>query len=202
MTERRIVMFNQVSADGFFSDSEGGLDWVVSDPELHRRAVASMPHTDTLLLGRRTYENFAAFWPGALNDLKKAGPHGENKADPGFLAMAEWLNETKKLVASRTLSRVEWNNSELIPELEPSVVRSLKRQPGRGILIFGSGTLVSQLTEARLIDEYRFVVCPVLLGSGHSLLRGVSSRLQVHLAEAAPLPSGNVLLTYTSAPNG
>lgn len=198
MTERRIVMFNQVSADGFFSDSSGGLDWVVSDPEAHRRAVASMPETDAMLFGRRTYENFAAFWPGALKDLKKAGPHGENKADPAFLAMAQWLNETKKLVASRTLARADWNNSEVVPELTPEVVRALKRRPGKDILIFGSGTVVSQLSEALLIDEYRFVVCPVLLGSGQPLLRGVSLRRKLALKEAVALPSGNVLITYVA----
>ncbi|MDF3066005.1 MAG: deaminase [Polyangiaceae bacterium] len=196
MTERRIVMFNQVSADGFFSDSSGALDWVVNDPDVHRRAVARMPETGGILFGRRTYENFAAFWPGALADLQKAGPHGENKADPAFAAMAHWLNDTKKLVASRTLTRVDWNNTEVMPELNVQVVRALKKQPGKDILIFGSGTVVSQLSEAQLIDEYRFVVCPVLLGSGQSLLRSVSLRLKLDLKEALALPSGNVLVTY------
>ncbi|RYZ06426.1 MAG: hypothetical protein EOO73_15730 [Myxococcales bacterium] len=196
MTQRRVVMFNQVSADGFFSDSNGGLDWVVSDPEVHRRAVASMPATDAMLFGRRTYENFAAFWPGALEQMNEAGPHGENKADPGFVAMARWLDRTKKLVASRTLSRADWNNSKIVPELTPAVVRALKREPGKDILIFGSGTVVSQLSAAGLIDEYRFVVCPVLLGSGRPLLQGAALRLKLSLKEAVALPSGNVLVTY------
>src|SRR3954468_927892 len=100
MTERRIVMFNQVSADGFFADANGGLDWVVSDPEVHARAVDSMPQTDTILFGRKTYEMFAAFWPNALKDKNVGGPHGSNKRDPAFEAMANWLNDTKKLVFS------------------------------------------------------------------------------------------------------
>jgi dihydrofolate reductase len=202
MTQRRIVMFNQVSADGFFSDSSGGLDWVVQDPELQQRAVAGVPETDTILLGRRTYESFAAFWPGVRWDLKSAGPHGENKADPAFLAMARWLNESKKLVASRTLLRPDWNNTELLPALTPQALLQLKQSPGKNVIIFGSGSVVSQLSEAQLIDEYRLVVCPVLLGSGHSLLRGVSLRLKLHLAEALPLRSGNVLLTYTTERQG
>jgi dihydrofolate reductase len=196
MTERRIVMFNQVSADGFFSDRAGGLGFIVSDPEVHRRAVASMPEADTVLFGRHTYENFAAFWPGALKELKKAGPHGENRADPAFVAMAQWLNESKKLVASRTLTRAEWNNSEVVPHLDAQTVRALKQRAGKDILVFGSGTVVSQLSAARLIDEYRFVVCPVLLGAGRSLLSGASLELKLSLKEAVALPSGNVLMTY------
>ncbi|HYQ15771.1 MAG TPA: dihydrofolate reductase family protein, partial [Polyangiaceae bacterium] len=151
MTLRRIVMFNQVSADGFFSDPAGGLDWVVSDPEIHRRAVASMPQTDCMLFGRRTYQNFAAFWPHALRDLNAAGPHGANKHDPAFAAMARWLNDTRKLVFSRTLKAADWSQSELIAELDPREIGALKRAPGKDILIFGSGSLVSQLSEHGLI---------------------------------------------------
>jgi dihydrofolate reductase len=202
MTERRIVMFNQVSADGFFADSEGGLDWVVQDPEIHERAAAGMPHTDAILLGRRTYDGFAAFWPSALADLQASGPHGENKTSASFAAMARWLNDTKKHVASRTLRRAGWNNSEVVPELDQAIVRSLKQAPGKDMIIFGSGSIVSQLSEARLIDEYRFVVCPVLLGSGRSLFGQKSLHLGLRLAEAKELRSGNVLLTYTRGQPG
>lgn len=196
MTERRIVMFNQVSADGFFSDPSGGLDWVVNDPELQAQAVAGMPRSDTILLGRRTYDNFAGFWPDALRDLNQAGPHGESPTDPAFVAMARWLNDTRKLVFSRTLRRAAWNNTEVLGELDATSLRALKRGPGKDILLFGSGSIVTQLSEQRLIDEYRFVVCPVLIGSGHTLFRSDRLRLGLELLSAQPLPSGNVLLTY------
>lgn len=196
MTERRIVMFNQVSADGFFSDSSGGLDWVVSDPEIHARAVADMPTSDTILLGRKTYENFAAFWPRALEDMTKPGPHGEMKAEPSFVAMATWLNEARKLVFSRTLRAPSWNLTEVFADLDPAALRALKQGPGKDILVFGSGSIVTQLSEHRLIDEYRFVVCPVLLGSGASLLRSAELGLGLKLLRAQPFPSGNVMLTY------
>lgn len=196
MTERRIVMFNQVSADGFFSDAQGGLDWVVNDPEVHARAVQGMPETDAMLLGRRTYDNFAAFWPHALENLEKPGPHGENKADPAFAAMARWLHTTKKLVPSRTAKDLGWNNTELLPSLTPERIQTLKRQLGKDILIFGSGSVVTQLSEHGLIDEYRFVVCPVLLGSGKSLLQSASARGALTLIESQAFRSGNVMLTY------
>lgn len=202
MTERRIVMFNQVSADGYFSDAQGELDWVVSDPEISARAVAGMPQADAMLFGRRTYQRFAAFWPQALQDLQKAGPHGENRADPGFATMARWLNQTRKLVFSRSLKDAAWNNSQLVPELDLRALRAMKQQPGKDILIFGSSSIVTQLSEHGLIDEYRFVVCPVLLGSGHSPLHGKSLRVSLKLLRAEPFPSGNVMLTYTSAASG
>jgi dihydrofolate reductase len=199
MSARRIVMFNQVSADGFFSDPEGGLDWVVSDPEVHARAVASMPNTDTILFGRHTYEQFASFWPHALENLESQGPHGANKRDPAFAAMAHWLNDTKKLVFSSTLENASWHNSEVVPELDGKAMARLKNEPGKDLLIFGSGSLVSQLSERGLIDEYRFVVCPVLLGAGRTLLGDLSKRVSLQLMQAQPFQTGNVMLTYRLA---
>jgi len=199
MKERRIVMFNQVSADGFFSDLEGRVDWAVGDPELQRRAVAGMPNTDCMLFGRRTYQQFAAFWPHALHELNRAGPHGEDKHDPGFVAMTRWLNETRKLVFSKTLDTASWQNSELERELSVPRILALKREPGKDMLIFGSGSLVSQLSEQGLIDEYRFVVSPLLLGSGKTLLGDLSRRIPLSLVAAEPFASGSVLLTYAPA---
>ncbi|HXK17750.1 MAG TPA: dihydrofolate reductase family protein [Polyangiaceae bacterium] len=198
MTERRIVMFNQVSADGFFSDTNGALDWVGSDPEIHARAVEGMPHTDTLLLGRKTYEMFAAFWPSALENLNAPGPHGSSKSDPAFAAMARWLNDTRKLVFSRSLKTAAWHNSH-VTELDPQRISALKREPGKELLIFGSGSIVSQLSLHGLIDEYRFVVCPVLLGRGKTLLGDLTERVSLKLTETKAFNSGNVMLTYRRA---
>jgi dihydrofolate reductase len=72
----------------------------------------------------------------------------------------------------------------------------MKEQPGKDLIVFGSGSVVSQLTQHRLIDEYQFVVCPILLGSGRPLLSGVSKRLRLDLLEAKALPSGDVMLRY------
>jgi len=199
MSGRRIVMFNQVSADGFFSDPDGGLDWVVSDPEVHARAVEGMPQTDTILFGRNTYEQFASFWPGALKNLDVAGPHGSDKRDPAFAAMAHWLNDTKKLVFSTSLTRADWHNTEIRAKLDPKGLAQLKQKPGKDLLIFGSGSLVSQLSEHGLIDEYRFVVCPVLLGEGRTLLGDLPKRVSLKLVETKPFRTGNVLLTYRRA---
>jgi dihydrofolate reductase len=106
------------------------------------------------------------------------------------------LNETTKLVSSRTLKDVTWRHSRLLHELDPHEVEAMKKRPGKDLMIFGSGSIVSQLTQHGLIDEYQFVVCPVLLGSGRPLLSGMSKSLRLHLLEAKQYPSGDVALRY------
>jgi dihydrofolate reductase len=109
------------------------------------------------------------------------------------------LNEATKLVFSRTLKEVTWTNSELRGELDAHDIEALKEQPGKDIMVFGSGSLVSQLTEHGLIDEYQFVVMPVLIGGGMNLLTGLSKSLRLDLLEARTYPSGKITLRYARA---
>jgi dihydrofolate reductase len=200
---RRIVMFNRVTADGYFAAPDGNLDWVVPDEELDRSVAAAIERADvdtgagTILFGRRTYEMFEAFWPHALDDpVTGPDPHADRGRSPEMRAMAVMLNEATKLVFSRTLDEVTWKNSYLLRELDPREIEALKDRPGRDILVFGSGSIVSQLTQHGLIDEYQLVVSPVLLGSGRPLLNGVSTSTRLDLLEAREFPSGNVMLRY------
>lgn len=154
--------------------------------------------TDTVLFGRRTYEMFEAFWPHALDDSSMgANPHDAQARSPEMRAMAVMLNEATKLVFSRSLTSVTWANSHLLHELDPSLIEDMKRQPGKDMMIFGSGSIVSQLTQFELIDEYQFVVSPILLGKGQGLIDGVSHSLKLNLLEARAFSSGNVMLRYT-----
>jgi dihydrofolate reductase len=197
---RRIAMFNWMTADGFFTAADGNLDWVVPDDEQTKAAVQSMPNADTLLLGRKTYEMFAAFWPQALDDSGTSpDPHHPGKRSADQHAMAVWMNQATKLVFSRTLQETTWQNSRIVREFDAREIETMKRQPGKDIMVLGSGSIVSQLTQHGLIDEYQFGVCPVLLGSGRSLLRDVSKKTKLKLAEARKLPSGNVMLHYARA---
>lgn len=198
--KRRIVAFDRVTVDGYFAGSDGNLDWAVPDAEVDRAGAAAIPGFDAILFGRRTYEMFEAFWPHVGNASQNApNPHMPRQPSPEMRAMATMLNQTAKLVFSRTLSKVTWRNSRLLPELDAREIESIKRQPGKDLIIFGSGSIVSQLTEHGLIDEYQFVVSPLLLGGGRPLISGVSQALRLSLEEARPYPSGNVLLRYTRA---
>jgi dihydrofolate reductase len=196
---RRIVMFNRVSAEGYFAAADGGLGWVVPEPELDRAAADNLGGAGTILFGRRTYEMFESFWPHAADDSGTAAdPHAPGRS-PEMRAMAEWINNATKLVFSRTRKDVTWRNSRLLPELDPGEIEALKSGPGGDIMIFGSGSIVSQLTEHGLIDEYQLVISPLLLGSGRPLVSGVPKSLKLELVEAKAFPSGNVRLRYARA---
>lgn len=198
---RRIVMFNHISADGYFADAAGLLNWVVSDPELDAEGAAASAGTGTLLFGRRTYDMFESFWPHAVAgnaDARSArDPHSGGALTPAQRAMGIWLDLATKIVFSRTRPEVTWKNSVLRRELDPREIDAMKREPGGSIMIFGSGSIVSQLTEHNLIDEYQLVVNPVFLGSGRSLIDSVSKRTGLELVGARPYKSGCVKLTYT-----
>jgi dihydrofolate reductase len=194
---RRIVMFNWATADGYFAGPDGSLEWVVPDEEQSKAAAESMPAFDTILFGRRTYELFEGFWPHAVDDSPTVpDPHDPGRRSREHRAIAIWLNETNKLVFSRTLKDVTWRNSRLVHELDPRAIETMKRQPGKDMIVFGSGSIVSQLTQHGLIDEYQLVVCPIFLGSGRPLLSGVSKSVRLDLLEAKAYPSGDVLLRY------
>ena len=194
---RRILVFNRVTADGYFAGPDGSLEWVVRDPEVDKAGAQRMPDTDTILFGRRTYELFESFWPHAVDDSPTASdPHAAGRRSVEMRAMGTWINEATKVVFSRTLKDVTWRNARLVRELDPREIEAMKQQPGKDMIVFGSGSIASQLTQHGLVDEYSFVVCPTLLGSGRPLLSGLSKSSRLELLEVKEYPSGNVLLRY------
>jgi dihydrofolate reductase len=194
---RRIVAFNRVTADGYFTAPDGNLNWAVPEEELDKAAAASASGPGTILFGRRTYEMFEQFWPHVVDDSPGApDPHTPGRRSPEMRAMGAWINEATKVVFSRTRREVPWRNSRVLHELDPHDVEAMKSQPGTDIMIFGSGSVVSQLTQHGLIDEYRFVVSPVLLGSGRPLVSGLPKPSKLNLLESRAYPSGNVVLRY------
>jgi dihydrofolate reductase len=194
---RRIVMFNQVSADGYFAATDDSLDWVTQEPEVYRSSTASMPEVDTMLFGRKTYDNFESFWPHALDESKTApNPHAPGQRSEQMREMAVRINEDTKIVISKTRKTVTWKNSKLLHTFDPKEIEALKKQPGKDIIVFGSASIVAQLTQHRLIDEYQFVVSPLLLGKGRQLLGDLSDKVKLDLIEAKSFKSGVVLLRY------
>ena len=193
-------MFNWMTANGYFAGADGNLDWVVPDEEQAKAAVDGIPLFDTVLFGRRTYELFEKFWSHAVDDSSTApDPHHRGERTKEHRAIAIWLNDANKVVFSKSLKHATWKNSRVLHELNPREIETMKSQPGKDMIIFGSGSIVSQLTQHGLIDEYQFVVCSVLLGNGRPLLSDVSKNLRLDLLEAKPYPSGDVLLRYARA---
>ncbi len=188
---RKIYMFNRTSVDGLFAGPQGEIDWFMPDPEVDR-AIHQMMNLDTVLFGRITYQMFESYWPNVAHDAN---------APAGARSMANELNEMTKLVFSRTLDMVTWENSKLFKHNLVDEVRQLKHESGKDFVIFGSGSIVQQLASAALIDEYLILITPVILGTGKSLFKDVN-KTNFKLQEARSFDSGNVLLRYTPNNSG
>jgi len=188
---RKIVMLNRVSIDGFFAslnEKTWGMDWFVQDPAVDKAAhalVAGDSPPDTLILGGITYRGLERSWTPWLKDPK---------APKQMKAVAEELTGMNKVVFSKTLKKGEitWENTQLYADNLIKVVQNLKRRKGAGIMIMGSGTIIQQLANAGLIDEYVFIVTPVVAGAGKLLFKDVK-QFGLKLLSTKSFKSGNVL---------
>jgi dihydrofolate reductase len=189
---RKIIVSEFVSLDGVMQDpggvgefEHGGWTRPYWSDQLESYKHDELFESDGLLLGRVTYEGFAAAWPDMTHE------EGD---------YADRMNGFPKYVVSRTLSHLTWNNSHLLAgDLEKDVV-TLKEQPGHDLLVFGSGELVRSLAALDLIDEYRLQVYPVVIGSGTRLFDRAETPRPLQLGDAKPLASGVVILTYQRVP--
>jgi dihydrofolate reductase len=183
---RRLIVFNHVTLDGYFTGANGDMSWAHAgndDAEFNAFVADNASGGGQLLLGRTTYELFSSYWPTPT----------AIKNDP---IVAQGMNTMPKVVFSRTLDKVSWSNTKLLKGDLISEVRKLKNEPGNGIAILGSGTIVSQLAPTRLIDEYQVVVNPIVLGKGRPLFDGIEKTLNLKLTKTRAFNNGKVYLCY------
>ncbi len=180
---RRVLFFMLVSVDGYFEGEGQDISWHNVDEEFNEFAIAQLREADMLLFGRVTYEMMAGYWPTPQ----------ARESDP---VVAGLMNDTPKIVFSRTLSEAGWENSRLVKENLAVEVTKLKQQPGKDMLIFGSSDLAVTLLEHGLVDECRIMINPVVLGRGKSLFHGINDKLRLKLLRSRTFHSGNVLLYY------
>lgn len=186
---RKVKMLNRISVDGYFAGSDEasmGMDWFIHDPKVDEWAHQLGGKMDTLLLGGKTYRLFEHFWVPVLKD-----PH----AQPHMKETAEELTNMTKVVFSRTIQESSWDNTEIIHEHPVETVRQMKELSGSDILVLGSGSIVHQLSDERLIDEYIFIVTPVVVGKGKLLFPHMEP-FDLHLKGSRSFDSGNVVLHY------
>jgi dihydrofolate reductase len=184
---KKISVFNHVTVDGIFAGPNGEIDWfqAIHDDEWNRYAQEHADYSrNTLMFGHTTYEMMKSWWssPAAM------------QMDP---QMADVMNNSPKIVYSRRLEEVEdepnWKNTRVFPNIDPGEIRNLKQK--EDITILGSGTIVQQLANLGLIDEYSLVVVPVILGEGKPLFKDVH-KTDLRLVEQKAFKSGIVLLHY------
>lgn len=186
MSTRKLISFNMMTLDGLFEGPGHDINWHRVDEEVNAFAEQQLQSGDGLIFGRVTYQLMAGYWPT---------PSGIAD-DP---VIASLMNSLPKIVASRTLDTAEWNNTRLVKEDIVGELSQLKAQPGRDILLFGSADLSSTLLRADLIDEFRVIVNPLVLGSGSPLFKGIGKPLELKLLNSRSFHNGNVLLVYEPA---
>lgn len=144
----------------------------------------AMASSDALLMGRRTYEEWASYWP-----------HQSPEGNP----IAAFMNNTPKYVASTTLDRVDWEGSTLLGEDVAAEVAKLKQDPGKDIIVNGSATLVRSLLAEGLVDELQLMIHPIVLGSGGRLFDGGTPKAELELVDTKAFSTGVVSVTYRPA---
>jgi len=183
---RKLIVFNHVSLDGYFTDANGDMSFARNDKqdsEWDAFVAGNASGGGMLVFGRITYELMVSFWPTPIA--------AEQMPD-----VAERMNNLPKVVFSRTLEEASWNNTKLVKGDMAGEIRKMKKEEGEDMVIFGSGSIVSQLTQAGMIDEYQIVVDPVALGKGRTMFEGIIEKLSLKLKKSRTFNNGNVLLCY------
>lgn len=193
---RKLIMWNIITLDGYF---EGNKNWDLSfheaiwGEELEKLSIEQLKSADYLVFGRVTYEGMAAHWTKAIE--------GEVVE---LMEIAELMNKIPKLVFSKTLKSVEWNNSTLIKENASAEIKKIKVQGGKDMYVFGSANLSQTFIHDNLFDEYRIGIAPVILGRGRHLFKqgisspkGMASHKNLTLVSTQQLSNGGVVLKYS-----
>jgi dihydrofolate reductase len=181
------MAYVNVSLDGYFVDSRGDMRWAHrSDPEWRAYVQENSRGGAVLLFGRVTYDLMASYWPTPLAAAN----------DP---VVAERMNNLPKVVFSRTLDQASWKNTKLVKGHLATEVRKMKEASGENMVLLGSGSVVGQLAEEGLIDEYQIVLHPIVLGGGRTMFEGVTTRLNLKLTRSRAFGNGTVVLCYEPA---
>jgi len=185
---RKVILEEWLSLDGYVADKNDQLDFFTALGKDENKysdedQLKFMDGIDTILLGRKTYELFYEFWPNATTDME---------------AIADRLNETKKIVFSNSLKKAPWGkwpDAEIASGEVTEQVRKLKKLDGKDMVLWGSITLAQSLMKENLIDEYHIQLCPNIIGGGRSLF-AKDGNIKLHLDEIRHYETGVVFLRY------
>lgn len=188
-------MFMMLSLDGFFEGPGHDLSWHNVDDEFNMFALDMLRGADLFIYGRRMYQVMEEAWPRMAKDPTLSKENRE---------IAYLINNTPKIVVSRTLNGVKeneyWKNVRLMHELDIEEIRRIKSQQGKDIMVGGS-ELATTLAREGLIDEFMFMMNPVVIGNGTRILSGLGLKLNLGLIGSKQFKSGNVLLKYAPSPH-
>ncbi len=181
---RKIKVVEWLSADGFFSGVKGETDWFIMDEGTAQYLSNLFNSFDTILLGQVTYKMFSAYWP-------KPDPSDGNPQE-----LTDFMNNSRKIVFSKTLDKADWRNTDVFKTITLKEIKKLKKESGKDIVIFGSGSIVSKLTKLKMIDDYHFLVNPVFLGKGKPIFKNTEAKAALKLLDSKKFECGNMILHY------
>ena len=191
---RKMILSMQMTLDGFSTGPNDEMDYLPSFTDekmwkdLHEEMWKNLEATDTVILGRRTYQIWEKYWPAAASNPQST----EN--DKRF---SRYADETQKIVISNTLDKVEWKNTKLIKDNVGEEILKLKQQSGKNLVVAGGAIVAQTFARLGLIDEYLIVVHPVILGKGKVLLKDLNVRQNLKLIGTRTYNSGAVELSYS-----
>ncbi|GAB2550569.1 dihydrofolate reductase family protein [Gracilibacillus alcaliphilus] len=182
---RKVVLKMDVSLDGFVNARDGSVDWIFDsvDDELKACIVDILSQADVHIMGRVTYQDMAEHWPSSTDEY----------APP--------MNEIPKVVFSKTLTEVSWKHSRLANRDIADEISMMKQQPGSYILAHGGADFAQSLSRLGLIDEYRLIVHPVVLGDGMPVFKNIADSIKLKLTDTKVFNTGAILLTYQTLRN-
>ena len=180
----KLSVFNFMTLNGYFKGPNEDVSWHQHGNEEEGEFAAEGARSDSIILfGRKTYEMMAGFWPtpDAINNMP---------------AVAEGMNRSEKIVFSRTMKIAHWNNTKIISDNMVEEVKKLKTKSKKDMTILGSGSILAQLADAKLIDSFQFMIDPIALGEGIPIFQGIKHQLGLELTSTRAFKSGAVLLSY------
>ncbi len=189
---RKVVSFMHISLDGYVTNAKGEMSWINIDQEMFDFAKERTLAADIALYGRVTYELMETYWPTAA-DQPNATQHD--------IEHSAWYKSVSKIVPSRTMKGSVPKNTTIISENLADEIRKLKKEDGKEIIMFGSPTIVHELTAENLIDDYWLFVNPILLGGGNSLFKAFNQSIYLKLISSQVFSSGVVCLHYETKTN-
>lgn len=165
---RKVISLMHISLDGFTAGPNGELEWARVDEETYAYVADLLRTVDTALYGRITYHMMEGYWPTVPADPSSTQAERQH---------AHWVENVQKIVFSKTLERVTWNNTRLVKENIAEEISRLKHLPGKDMMIFGSPRLTHTFIRLGLIDEYRLTINPVVLGKGVPLFKEIKEQI-------------------------
>jgi dihydrofolate reductase len=184
---RKIIAATYVTLDGLIVGLNEDMSWVSNNPDEEMKQVEIIDGNstvDTFLLGRVTYELWSGYWPNQNGDVNPNAEH---------------INRTPKIVFSKTLEIApwgKWDNARVVKDNITEEIQNLKHQSGKDMMIWGSASIVQTFTNLGLIDEYRLLVCPIILGRGKLLFKNINDRVNLKLVNSKTYKNGVVSLYY------